>query len=288
MTGADNRGDEASVGSRLYARVATNLRTQILGGELPPGTRLPGESALAHQAAVSRPTIRGALSQLQREGLIVTRQGIGSFVLPQRVRQTMAHLETLDTTLAEQGLDSSTRITEYLFTMPSARVRTALRLPADEDVLLVTRVHVIGEAPIARVRMCLPRRIGVHFSRSDMEQHAVYDLLPSRLGIKIGPASQTVRAESAAQQTALALQVADGAPVLVCERVTYSADLEPVIYAAFHYRADRFEFRASLSAHEWRVPWNLPGLVPLVPDIEGADQSEALTMGGAYAGQSSI
>src|SRR5579872_4095166 len=125
MTGADKLSQTAGVGSPLYTQVAQRLREQMLAGDLPAGSRLPGESVLAHTLAVSRPTIRGALSQLQREGLIVTRQGIGSFVLPRRVSQTMAHLETLDTTLAEQGLQPSTRVTEYLFTLASPRVRAS-------------------------------------------------------------------------------------------------------------------------------------------------------------------
>jgi GntR family transcriptional regulator len=201
----------------------------------------------------------------------------------------MAHLETLNTTLAEQGLASSTRITEYLLTSPTERVGTLLALPPDEQVLLVTRVHLVGDAPIAEVRMYLPGRIGVHFSLRDMEHHALYELLPTRLGVNIGPATQTVRAEAASPETALALNVAEAAPVLVCERITYAAaDLQPVIYALFHYRADRFEFRASLSAHEWRVPWSLPGLAPSWPEASSGPKSQQSSVGGIYAGQSSV
>jgi GntR family transcriptional regulator len=260
------------------------LREQILSGELAPGTRLAGESPLARELAVSRPTIRGALLQLQREGLVVTRQGVGSFVASRRISQTMAHLETLDATLAEQGLNSSTRVIEFLFTAPTTRVRSMLRLEADAQVLQISRAHMIDDVPIAHVRMCLPGAIGVNFSRNDMEHHPLYELLPSRLGVRIGQATQTVRAESASPAIALALDIGERMPVLACERVTYSAELEPVIYALFHYRADRFEFRANLSAHESRVSWHLPGLAPQAPEVEAPHESEAETVGGVYAG----
>jgi GntR family transcriptional regulator len=254
---------EPEVSAPLYARAASILREQILARELAPGGRLPAEASLAQQLDVSRPTIRGALACLQREGLIVTRQGVGSFVVPRRAHQTLAHLETLDTTLAEQGLEAHTRIVGYEFAVPDPRFSAALKLAADDEVLLVRRVHIVQQEPIAHVLMCLPSHIGVHFSRRDVEQHALYELLPQRLGIRIGPATQSVRAESANAEVSAALHVAEAAPVLVCERLTCSEAYEPVIFARFDYRADLFEFRATLSAHEWRVPWSTPGLVRL-------------------------
>jgi GntR family transcriptional regulator len=266
---------DTEVSAPLYARAASILRQQILARQVAPGTRLPGEAALAQQLEVSRPTIRGALACLQREGLIVTRQGVGSFVVPQRVHQTLAHLETLDTTLAEQGLDAHTRVVAYEFIVPDPHFTAALNLAPEDEVLLVRRLHIVQQEPIAHVLMCLPSHIGVHFSRRDLEQQAVYELLPERLGIHIGPATQTVRAETASPEISRALHVAEGAPVLVCERVTCSDAYEPVIYARFHYRADLFEFRASLSAHDWRVPWSTPGLVRLAPQphVTEADTS---------------
>jgi GntR family transcriptional regulator len=262
---------DAEVSAPLYARAASILREQILARTLAPEGRLPGEAMLAQQLEVSRPTIRGALACLQREGLIVTRQGVGSFVVPKRVHQTLAHLETLDTTLAEQGLEAHTRIVGYEFCVPDRRFTAALKLSPDDEVLLIKRLHIVQQEPIAHVLMCLPSHIGVHFSRRDVEQQALYELVPQRLGIRIGPATQSVRAESATPDISAALDVAEGTPVLVCERVTCSDAYEPIIYARFHYRADLFEFRATLSAHEWRVPWSTPGLVRLAPEGDMAE-----------------
>jgi GntR family transcriptional regulator, transcriptional repressor for pyruvate dehydrogenase complex len=52
----------------------------ILDGELKEGDRLPGEEALSEQYRVSRPTIREALARLRAGGLIISRQGSGSYV----------------------------------------------------------------------------------------------------------------------------------------------------------------------------------------------------------------
>lgn len=62
-------------------RVVADLKSRILAGELPPGAKLPSESELIDQYAVSRTVVREAVSRLAAEGLVETFQGRGSFVL---------------------------------------------------------------------------------------------------------------------------------------------------------------------------------------------------------------
>jgi len=67
---------------RASDQVSDQLRALILGGNLPPGTRLPSEQALTQQFGVSRATIREALNALAAESLIESKKGVkgGSFV----------------------------------------------------------------------------------------------------------------------------------------------------------------------------------------------------------------
>lgn len=63
-----------------YARIANALRTRVQSGELRAGDRLPAETALADEFATSVLTVRQAMSVLRAEGVIESRQGIGTFV----------------------------------------------------------------------------------------------------------------------------------------------------------------------------------------------------------------
>ncbi|MEJ3651465.1 GntR family transcriptional regulator [Actinomycetes bacterium KLBMP 9759] len=62
------------------ARLVADLSASIRSGRLARGARLPGEHELAQRYRVSRGTVRGALSELQRDNLITTEGGVGSFV----------------------------------------------------------------------------------------------------------------------------------------------------------------------------------------------------------------
>jgi DNA-binding FadR family transcriptional regulator len=62
------------------ATIAAQLRRQILSGELPPGSQLPGHRELAASLAVSVGSVREAISMLISAGLVETRAGRGTFV----------------------------------------------------------------------------------------------------------------------------------------------------------------------------------------------------------------
>ncbi|MGK5740091.1 GntR family transcriptional regulator [Micromonospora sp. URMC 103] len=91
-----------------HQRVAEQLAREIRGGQLAPGTQLPGEHALATRFDVSRNTVRQALTDLSQQGLIETRSGKGSFVtfdgraIDDRLGWSRA--------LAEQGVPTTVRM----------------------------------------------------------------------------------------------------------------------------------------------------------------------------------
>src|SRR4051795_9694626 len=64
----------------LYRRVTETLRERLDDGTYQPGDRLPSEPNLAAELGVHRLTVRRALEELSREGLVQPRQGAGTFV----------------------------------------------------------------------------------------------------------------------------------------------------------------------------------------------------------------
>ena len=65
-----------------YAQLAAILRAQIASGELRPGRALPSLTYLMQHYELSRNTVRRAIAVLADEGLIRTRPGWGTFVVP--------------------------------------------------------------------------------------------------------------------------------------------------------------------------------------------------------------
>ena len=76
----------------LYARVEDVLASDIANGTLLPGARLPAEHSLTERFAVSRTTIRQAIQNLIRRGLVEIRRGKGTFVTLPKISQELTEL----------------------------------------------------------------------------------------------------------------------------------------------------------------------------------------------------
>jgi DNA-binding transcriptional regulator YhcF (GntR family) len=99
----------------MYLQIKEQIRHRVAVGDWKPGQEVPSIRALAAAVRVSVITVKRAYLELEREGVIVTRHGKGSFV---------AGGVDLPTTLQEQELD------EHL--AAAARIARMLGLTDDE------------------------------------------------------------------------------------------------------------------------------------------------------------
>jgi DNA-binding transcriptional regulator YhcF (GntR family) len=64
----------------IYLQIKKRIKTGIVSGEYPPGSRLPSVRDMAEEAAVNPNTFQKALAELEREGLLITHRTSGRFV----------------------------------------------------------------------------------------------------------------------------------------------------------------------------------------------------------------
>jgi len=80
----------ASAQGPLYLQIVNALKREVSEGRLPGGTALPSFRGLAEDLLVSVITVKRAYEELEREGIIYRRQGLGTFVsevAPDRSRE---------------------------------------------------------------------------------------------------------------------------------------------------------------------------------------------------------
>ena len=127
---------------KLSHAVVRQIEQLILRGILRPGERLPPERELAERLAVSRPSLRDAIAQLQEAGLLVARPGAGIYVA-----------DVLGSAFAPALVSLFARHDEAVFDYISFRrdmeglaAERAARLASDTDIEVVRRVFVRMEA----------------------------------------------------------------------------------------------------------------------------------------------
>lgn len=71
---------DRTIGTPLYQQIFDSVRVSILSGELKPGTPMPSERDLIVKLGITRPTLRQALQQLEKQGFLRRQHGVGTFI----------------------------------------------------------------------------------------------------------------------------------------------------------------------------------------------------------------
>jgi GntR family transcriptional regulator len=224
-----------------YRDIATQLRSEIAGGEPAPGSVLPSEATLSKRFGTSRVTIRRALELLRDDGLLESRQGAGWFVSLDRLRQRLGPLGTIEAQLAASARVSRRQVLSFAFTTPPAWVAPLLDT---DEVLEVTRRNLADDVAFARVTVWCPAEVGRHLTRAQVEEHSFYELLD----VGLGGATQTIGAAAADEADAQLLGVPPGSAVLRCTRVTTGTDGTPLLVSEHVFPGHLTEFVVDLPA----------------------------------------
>lgn len=227
-------------------RVYLVLRDRIIGGAIAAGERLPGEPTLATEHGVSRVTLRRALDQLAKEGLIVRKPGSGTFVGQFRSQKpVMSDLGGLYSHLVEMGSRTQVRLLAFAYGQPPAAIATAMRLGNDERTQRSIRLRMIDDEPFSYLTTYVPEWIGLTYSEADLGNRPLLGLL-ERSGIALERASQLITATLASPDVATALGVEIGAPLLSLTRVVFDGAGHGVEHLHALYRPDRHAFESVL------------------------------------------
>jgi GntR family transcriptional regulator len=221
----------------LYSQIAGRLKEEIAAGRFEPSGRLPSEAEIGERFGVSRVTVRLALDELDREGLIERRKGKGTFLAGRQVRHELDTLRSFHESLKMQGLNATMRIIRLgLVTTPPD---IAPLLGARSACL--ERLHLVDREPIAVGRSYLPSALAA-LSPKDAARRPTYTLLTRLTGQEITRASVAIGAESASRDLADSLDVALGAALLVMERTSFFESGSCAERSTFHVRPERYRF----------------------------------------------
>lgn len=235
------KGVGLAVAGPSYLRLAGRLRTAIQQGRIGIGAGLPAERELADLLALSRQTVRRAVEILSREGLLVARQGSGTFVSG-RIVEPITELASFSDDMRRRGLVPGSVWLERALGPPTPQEALSLGLSLRDPVVRASRVRTANGEPIAvEVAVVSATLLGMTADFGDSLYEAI-----RRRGHAPVRALQRVRAGIADAPLARLLTIAEGAPVLEMERHSYSRDSQPLEWTRSTYRGDRYDYIAEL------------------------------------------
>jgi GntR family transcriptional regulator len=217
----------------LYMQVRDALLERIKDGRWKPGTSLPSEIDLYRQLGVSLGTLRKALGVLESEQLIVREPGRGTYVRDHQAAQALGRFNPIR---GPDGAPLRGQITSQKVTLaaPTPEERVALQLQTGEQVVRIHRIRLLNERPFAFEQVSLSERRFPGLAEGTEFPDELEGLAQDR-GVLLARAEAKVRLTPASPAAAQALSLAERAPVLSVERITFDTDHEPIEAMTAYY-----------------------------------------------------
>lgn len=226
----------------LYYQLKEVLRAKIYEGELQTGETLPSVSELMNAYGVSRHVANRALADLENEGVVVTRKGVGTFVSSARLTKQLAILASFTGRLKSLSDDAHVRVLKMELREAEPPVQEALGLQPRAQVVVVERVGVVNGLPLAMLSAQYPVIVGNFLLSLDIADQSIYSLLAREHGIKASRAETALSVTFATIQQSSVLDVKVGFPLMYCRSTTLDQNGSPFEFSEEFYRSDRVEF----------------------------------------------
>lgn len=213
----------------LYVRVRAQILETIRSGQWRPGDVIPPEKKLCEMFGVSIGTLRKAVDELTASGVLIRRQGKGTFVASHSQDRYLFFFFHL---LGQDGHKEYPAVEFQKFSSAVADefAAQALGISVGDPLWHVSNRLSLRDEVVSLDEIYLPQSLFPTLSeaRLKVRQTTLYQMYQDEFGQTVMRAGERVRATRATAAQARRLKVKTGEPLLQIIRVAYSVDDRPI------------------------------------------------------------
>ncbi|MEF2070577.1 GntR family transcriptional regulator [Consotaella aegiceratis] len=218
----------------LYQAVKRQISDAIMLGRWPAGTVLPNEIDLAHSFGVAVGTLRRALADLTKEGMLSRRRKTGTIVTGRTPQHSLRFFFQYFRLHGRDGSlqHSEAEVTSLLRSAASVEECAKLRLEDGVEVVRLQRTRRVGGIPVMHDTFSLPAVRIPDFPEDPAAVPALlYLYLLDRYGIRISAVREQISAVLAEEADARLLGIGLPSALLHIEEIAYDQAGQPMIHA---------------------------------------------------------
>lgn len=202
--------------------------------------RVPSETDLANELGVSRTTVRDALSRLENEGIVIRKQGAGTFVNQPglQVRSRLDEIWSYHAALRAHGYEPSTLVLDASVSKVKAQQIGELNLSPTDKLLIVKKLFLEDERPVILAVNLIPLRlISKPYTDEDLIE-PIFEFLAEFGGQHLSYFLSEIVPLVGNGEISTHLGIPPGTPLISLEEVGYSEENEPILKAYSYFRDD--------------------------------------------------
>ncbi len=237
----------------MYRQIKGLITRGLQHGDWKPGELIPSESDLARRFGVSQGTVRKAVDELAAEGLLLRRQGRGTFVSTHHEERVKFRFLRLVPDVAEDARalpqPMERQFLECKRTRASQDVARMLGIRSGESVTQIRRLLLLAGNPVVYEDIYLPGPAFRALTAERLESYRgpLYALFESEFSTRMVRAEEKLRAVNATEQEARLLRVKEGEALLLVERLSFSYGELPAEYRRGLYDTRHHHYRNELN-----------------------------------------
>ncbi len=228
-TNIGSRAQEASAGRAdgpLYAQVARTLKDEIVSGAWPVGSQLPTEDELCARFSVSRYTVREALRRLREDGLVTSRQGAGTVVVPPPATDSHELQSMSINDLVDFGTRTRFAIDTIKMVTIDSKLAARIGAPAGEERLAVSgfRFDDGDKEPVCWTEYYIHRDFAAVGRLLHRHSGPIFQLIEDLFAQSVAEVHQEISAALVPSALTEVLRIKPGGPVLDVRRTYKMTD----------------------------------------------------------------
>lgn len=232
---------ELSSGPRIK-QVKEYLLNYITENQLKGQDQLPSETAFAKTLGVSRNTLREAYIELENEGVIIRRHGIGTFVSHSRViRDSLNDFAPFSQLIHDSGFTPYFETISIQTIVPPNEVNSAFFNAPDTEVCLIKRVVKADDQPVMYIEDYINPISGYENLNWDRFDGNMVMFLSTSLNTPLHHIRSQIRAAALNPEFSKYLDLESGTPILYVRSTIFKEDNHPVAYSRIYFNSNIVE-----------------------------------------------
>lgn len=228
-----------------YIQIRDDLYDRLHNGEFMPLEPIPSETDLQDQYGVSRLTVRAALSELQREGLLQAVQGKGVYLIGDSVSRDLDRLTGFTRSMKELDMEPKNSLISSQIREAGPFYANVFEIEETDKIHYIKRLSSVNKIPVAIEEIFIPIKVIPNLLKINTNDFSMYDIY-DYYNITYTHAKQELEVTTIEQNEARLLGVSRDAPVFLLKCITYDDD-KPIEYSISYVNGETNRFRSEFN-----------------------------------------
>ena len=231
-----------------YQEVKQKITEDLVRGRFPMGQALPAEKDLSKELDVSIGTLRKAVDELVAEGIVIRRQGKGTFVAEHDVKRLLYYFFHVVKHDADKKINPRVDLVSLVSATASKEEAEKLQIKEGTAVWRIINRLYLDDRCVMIDHITLDKKRFKNLTRTDFIQRegSIYQLYQMKYGQTIVRSSERLRAALAGKQYSEWLSLKPNSPVLVIRRVALGIQDEPLEWRVSTLNTTHHEYFSEL------------------------------------------